>query len=147
MAVVGVSTIEFAFVASLLAFLAIGALDFGTGLWQWMQVGNAARAGAEYASANASSLNTSWSTSGIENAVTSATGLSSIQASPAPSKACASADASGLAAATCGSTCSSGSAAGTYVTVNAQAPYSTILQYPGLPNTFTLSAIAVARID
>src|SRR5215470_10363377 len=49
-AVDGVSTIEFAVTASMLGTLAIGMLDFGMGLWQQMQVGNAARAGAQYAS-------------------------------------------------------------------------------------------------
>jgi len=144
----GVSTIEFVFVASMLAILAVGSLDFGMGLWQAMEVGNAARAGAEYASVNASSLMSSWSTSGISSAVTHATGLSSVQASPAPSKSCACANtASGLVAATCGSTCSGGNPAGTYVTVNAQASYSTVLSYPVLSNPMTLTASAVARIN
>ena len=72
-AVDGVSTIEFAVIASMLATLAIGMLDFGMGLWQQMEVGNAARAGAEFASING------YNSTGIQNAVTSATSLSSIR--------------------------------------------------------------------
>ena len=84
----GVSTIEFAVTASMLATLAIGMLDFGMGLWQQMEVGNAARAGAEYASKYG--LNTS----AIQSAVTCATSLSAISASPAPAEQCGCPDAS-----------------------------------------------------
>jgi hypothetical protein len=66
-AVDGVGTIEFAVVASMLATLAVGMLDLSMGLWQQMEVGNAARAGAEYVSLRG------WDTSAIQTAVTGAT--------------------------------------------------------------------------
>ena len=70
----GVSVVEFAFVAAFLMIpLVIGAADFGTALFQWMQVGNAARAGAEYATYFGS-----FNQASIVTAVTNATSLSSI---------------------------------------------------------------------
>src|SRR5216683_2897266 len=49
----GASSIEFALVATfLLVPLTLGLYDFGTALWNWMQVGNAARAGAQYINVN-----------------------------------------------------------------------------------------------
>src|SRR6266849_8755216 len=49
----GASSIEFALVATfLLLHLTLGLYDFGTALWSWMQVGNAARAGAQYINVN-----------------------------------------------------------------------------------------------
>src|ERR1700730_5398707 len=42
----GLGTIEFALVAGILSTLVLGALDFGVGFWEQIEVGNAARAGA-----------------------------------------------------------------------------------------------------
>jgi len=49
----GASSIEFALVATFLLLpLTLGLYDFGTALWSWMQVGNAARAGAQFINVN-----------------------------------------------------------------------------------------------
>ena len=49
----GASSIEFALVATFLVVpLTLGLYDFGTALWSWMQVGNAARAGAQFVNVN-----------------------------------------------------------------------------------------------
>src|ERR1700684_46380 len=49
----GASTIEFALVATFFVLpLTLGVYDFGTALWSWMQVGNAARAGAQFVNVN-----------------------------------------------------------------------------------------------
>src|SRR5579864_4888308 len=49
----GASSIEFALVAAFLMIpLVLGVYDFGTALWSWMQVGNAARAGAQFINVN-----------------------------------------------------------------------------------------------
>ena len=143
-AVEGVGTIEFAVVASMLATLAIGLLDLSMGLSQQMEVGNAARAGAEYASLYG------YNSAAIQTAVTSATSLS-VTASPSPTQSCGCPDATtGVTLSgtpPCTSTCSSGLTASTYVTVGAQASYSTILPYPGISSPLTLTASSIARID
>ena len=140
----GVSTIEFAVVAPVIALLVIGMIDFGMGLWEEMQVSNAAQAGAAYASIN------SWNAtvSQIETAVTSATSLSGLSPSPAPSTVCGCPTSTGsaLTQVTCGTTCADGSVAGHYWIINAEASYSTILPYPGLSNPMTLSATTYARL-
>jgi len=49
----GASAIEFALVAAFLMLpLTVGVYDFGTALYRWLQVGNAARAGAQYVNVN-----------------------------------------------------------------------------------------------
>src|SRR5438876_10686800 len=49
----GASSIEFALVTAILMLpLTVGVYDFGTALWSWLQVGNAARAGAQYINVN-----------------------------------------------------------------------------------------------
>jgi Flp pilus assembly protein TadG len=135
----GVSTIEFAVIASMLATLAIGMLDFGIALWQQMEVGNAARAGAEYAAKNG------WNSSGIQSAVTNATSLSSISASPAPTQQCGSPDATKGVTLSGTPPCTSAYPY-TYISVSAQASYSPIVPFPGFNSTVTLTATAIARM-
>jgi Flp pilus assembly protein TadG len=144
-AVDAVSTIEFALIASILTTLAIGTLDFGMGLWQQMEVGNAARAGAEYAARHG------WDSTAIQNAVTSATSLSSITASPAPAQVCGCPGATTGVTLTgqtppCTTSCSSGAAPNTYVTVSAQASYALIVPFPGVQGPVTLTASAITRM-
>jgi Flp pilus assembly protein TadG len=138
----GTAAIEFGMVAAVLCTLLLGLIDFGMGFWQKIQVGNAARAGGEYAIVNG------WNQSGITTAVTSATGLTAISATPAPttSYGCPSAT-TGITAATSGSNCTGGGTAGTYVTVNAQASYSPIFPFAAFTDTVTLTATTIVRIN
>jgi Flp pilus assembly protein TadG len=49
----GASGIEFALVATFLVLpMTLGLYDFGTAVYNWMEVGNAARAGAQYVNVN-----------------------------------------------------------------------------------------------
>jgi len=138
----GTAGIEFGLIATFLFLLLLGLVDFGMGYWEQVQVGNAARAGAQYAIFNG------WNSSGITTAVTSATSLASISATPAPSQSCGCPSATtGITSATCGTNCTGGGLAGTYVTVHAQASYSSIFSYPGLANPLTLSASMTVRMQ
>jgi len=138
----GTAAIEFGLIATFLSLLLLGIVDFGMSYWEKVQVGNAARAGAQYAIFNG------WNSSGITTAVTSATSLASISATPAPSQSCGCTSATtGITSATCGTNCTGGGLAGTYVTVHAQASYSSIFSYPGLANPLTLSASMTVRMQ
>jgi Flp pilus assembly protein TadG len=138
----GTAAIEFGLVGSALTLLMLGLMDFGMGYWESIQVGNAARAGAQYAVVNG------WNQSGISTAVTSATSLASISATPAPSESCGCPSASsGVTSATCGTSCAGGGNAGTYITVNAQASYTPIFPISGFSNAVTLTASTVIRIN
>ena len=143
-AVDGVSAIEFAFVAPMLALLLIGLIDFGVGLWDQMQVSNAAAAGAEYAFIHG------WNGTAISDAVSAATNLASIVASPQPEEACGCPNVTSGITETgippCSGTCPDGSPIGTYALVSAEASYSLILPFPGVSGPMTLSSSAVARL-
>ena len=52
-----------------------------------------------------------------------------------------------VASAACGSLCADGQQAGTYVTVSAQAVYKTLVPYPAIGSSVTLSATSTARIQ
>ena len=138
----GVSAIEFAVVGGVLSMLLLGVLDFGIGYWQTVQVGDAARAGADYAEKNA------YDSTKIQSAITNATTLSGIQASPAPSSFCGCPNiTTGVSSVSCSATCSDGTTAGTYVTVYAQKSYSTIFAWPGVTNPMTVSTSLTVRIN
>ena len=136
----GLSTIEFAFVAGILAMLLLGTTDFGIGFWQQMQVGNAARAGAEYAAKYG------YDSTNIQTAVTNATNLAGVQASSFPSCGCPDAS-TGITTQTCGSACPNGDVTGKFVTVNAQISYTTLFAWPGVPQPLTLSSSATVRTN
>jgi Flp pilus assembly protein TadG len=137
----GAAAIEFALAAPLLIALLIPMIDLGAGFQQQMLVQDAAQAGAQYALAHG------WNNTAIQSAVTSATALSGIQASPAPAKSCGCPQGTSVAAASCGGTCPSGQSVGTYVTVGAQVSYSPLIPYPMFGQSITLSAQSTVRIQ
>jgi Flp pilus assembly protein TadG len=137
----GVAAIEFALVGPMLVVMMVCTVDLGSGIFRKMQVQNAAQAGAIYAALHG------FTASSISTAVTSATSFSGISASPAPSQYCGCASNTGITTIDCTSTCTGGSTPGTYVTVSAQGVYATILPYPLLPESFTLTAQSTMRIQ
>lgn len=136
----GNAAIEFALLATPLTVLLVGTADYGLGIYRQMEVQNAAQAGAEYA------LKHGFSTVNISTAVTLATPLA-VSATPTPAETCGCPSGTTISAATCASTCANGQTAGYYVTVDAQATYTTILPYPGIPNSYTLTASSTVRIQ
>ena len=77
----GVAAVEFALATPLLATILTVLVDFGFGFYEKMQVKDAAQAGAQYA------LLYGWDSTAIQNAVTSASTLSGLTATPAPTNA------------------------------------------------------------
>lgn len=137
----GTSAVEFAFIAPVLATMLIGTVDFSLWMSNQMRVGNAARAGAEYAVVNG------YNSVKISAAIVGATGGPAICANPTPKQSCGCPNGTtGITAATCGSTCANGATAGTYVTSSAEASHSLIFPWPGVTNPITLKASTTVRI-
>jgi Flp pilus assembly protein TadG len=136
----GAAAIEFAIIGPMLIAIMVPLIDLGLGFYQKMQVEDAAQAGAQYAMAHG------WNSAAIQNAVSVATALSTITASPAPAQSCGCPSGSSVTTVDCGAKCDSGRLAGTYVTVSAQAVYTTLIPYPGIGNSVTLAAQSTARI-
>ena len=137
----GVSAIEFGIMAPTLVMMTICAVDLGMGIYRNMQVQNAAQAGAQYAMAHVFDANQ------IASVVSNATGLSGISASPPPVQYCGCATSAGIANIACGSTCPAGAVYGNYVQVSTQGTYNTILPYPLIANSFTLTAQSNVRVQ
>ena len=138
----GIAAVEFALLAPILVLLVIGAADISMALFEQMVVTNAAASGAAYASQKG------YNSSGIVSAVTSATSLSLVQATPAPSEYCGCPNvSSGVVNASCGSTCPSGAKTGTYGSISARATYSLMFNIPGFPTSTVLSSTVVVRLQ
>ncbi len=133
--------IEMAVIAPVLALLMVGIADYGGGIYSKMQVQHAVQAGADFAMRNG------FSAEAISAAVTSATPLPGLAATPAPAQSCGCPNGTTIVAATCGAPCGAGGNAGVYVTVSATATHTTLLPYPGIPESFAFSAVSTVRIQ
>ena len=139
----GDAVLEFALASPLLVALLVPVADLGIAYSEQIQVEQAVQAGAQYA------IFHPWNSSSaraISNAVLAASTLSTIAASPAPAQTCGCPSGSAVAAASCGSICTDGQSAGYYVTVNAQAPYTSPMPYSMLGSSVILTAQSTVRI-
>src|SRR5262249_48949989 len=137
----GIAAIEFAVLGAVLCLIVVAVGDLGLGFYSNMQVQNSAQAGAEYAAVHG------FNSTAIQSAVTNATSVSGIAASPAPQQFCGCVSGSTVATATCGSVCANGMTAGTYVSVSAARTYSTLISYPGFPASYSQAATSTVRIQ
>ena len=140
----GAAALEFALVGPFLVTLFAGVVSFGAGLRAKLEVGNAARAGAAYASAHASRDEAK-----IRAAAQGATTLANVAVIVIPATASCMNPATGaISGAGPATTCpGTGARPGTYVTVVTQMPYTFIFPPPGLARTTTLGGKAVARVE
>ncbi len=161
----GASTIEFAIVAAVLILpLVLGAYDFGTAMYYHLQVGNAARAGAQYLNVHGYSSNDNTTTACQNNnftcAVQSATPLASKVSVSVANPYCGCASGGTYTAATfsppcnvCAASggsdcCPTGQTAVTLAQVSASYTYRPIFNYLGFGPSkgFALSGSATALI-
>jgi len=136
----GVAAIEFAILGSVLCLMAVAAGDLGMGFYSYMQVQNSAQTGAQYAMVHG------FNSTSISNAVTNATSVAGITASPAPRQFCGCVTGTTVTAATCGTICADGMSAGTYVSASAVRDYSTLISYPGFASSYHQTATSTVRI-
>jgi hypothetical protein len=137
----GTVAIEFALAGPLFLVLLLGMVELGFGIYQAMQVQDAAEAGVLYAAKHG------FNSAGISAAIVNATGTSGITASPAPALFCGCPLTTGVDVISCASTCPSGDAPGQYVQINASISHQTILSYPGLPLPATLTGQSTVRVN
>ncbi len=143
----GTSAVEFALSAPILVGLLVPMADLGMAFSDQIQVQQAATAGAQYAALHPWN---STSATAIANAVTGASTLPSVTASPAARQICGCPSSPNVsppvAPVTCNRICPNGQTAGYYVVVNAQAPYTPKLPYSALGSAVILTAQATIRV-
>ena len=126
--------IEFALLAPVVLLLVVGAIDFGTFIYQKMQLQSAARAGAQYAIQSDATVS---DTAGILNAAQIASEVDFTGVTPTITQYCACSD--GIettpdGSGSCGGTCAGGEFPGLYVRVNLTGRFSPLFPIAGISN-------------
>ena len=135
----GSALIELAIAVPFLALLMVGVVDIGRFMYDGILVGNSARAGATYGAQN---LRLAMDTSGMQNIAKNDANISGL--SPTATHMCVCADGT---ASTCQSTdCPYPNHRLTYVSVNSSKIFTTLLRYPGLPQSVTINRTVVMQV-
>jgi Flp pilus assembly protein TadG len=137
----GQSYVELAFALPALVLILVMAADFGRLFYTYVEVINAARAGAQYGS---NSVITAADAAGMKTAATQDGANVSNLTVTANQCTCGTATGS---IPKCASTFCTNDPQGNYVLVNAQASFSTITKYPGVPSSVTLKSQAVMQVQ
>ena len=148
----GVALIEFALALPLLVIVLIGITEMGRLAYYNILVGNAAHAGAMYASQN---THTAEDVTEITAAVQSdGQNIPQLSVSPAPTYFCqcynsASGSNTTLLCSLNGSTCSTGAHRIIYVQVSATGRVNTLFNYKalGIPDPWTITRTAIVRVS
>ncbi len=154
----GVAMFEFAVVTPILVLLLLPLVDLGLGFYVKTQLMTAAQAGTQYAFVNGWSGTSTTTQTSILSAVSNATGLGSVSASPAPVLACGCADGTTITYSSPGgafspsacsamTACASGQKPGAYVTVNTRVSYKPVFTYLIFSGATTLTATSTVRVQ
>ncbi|MBV8055235.1 MAG: pilus assembly protein [Deltaproteobacteria bacterium] len=136
----GQSVVELAIIIPVLIILLFGAADMGRVFYCWIGVNSAARAGAQYGS---QSVITAADSAGMKAAAqTDAANVSGLSVT-ASQCTCA----SSYTVNACPSTYCTNSPSATYVEVDTQAPFHTVMAYPGIPSLITVSSKAIMQVQ
>jgi Flp pilus assembly protein TadG len=136
----GQSAAELAAITPVLVLLLIAASDFGRMYYVSVAVNNAARAGAQYGS---QSVATAADSSGmVSEAKTDGSNISGLTAN-ASQCTCA----SGSSVAACPASYCTHNAQATYVEVDTQAVFNTVMKYPGVASSVTLTGKAIMQVQ
>ena len=146
----GQSLVEVAIMLPFLLVLSLGVIEMGRFMYIGILVGNAARAGAAYAT---ESLVASVDTTGITNAADNdfaSNGQNTANLNVTSSVSCGCDSAGTITTAACTGTgagvCASGAWAVT-VTVTTSGTFNSLFNYPGIPSSITVSRAAVMRVN
>jgi Flp pilus assembly protein TadG len=137
----GQSYVELAFALPVLAIVLVIAADFGRLFYTYLEVINAARAGAQY---GANSVITAADSTGMVTAAKQ-DGVNIANLAVTASQCTCGTPTASIPA--CSSNYCTNDPQGNYVIVNAQAPFSTITRYPGVPSSVILKSQAVMQVQ
>ena len=144
----GVSAVEFGLAAPVFLAALSPVIDLGLAFSQQIRINQAVEAGAQYAAVNQYNSGT-WATN-VQNAVTNATTLTVSPTVGSETCGCPNSTntaISNVGSPPCSQTCTDGTTAGYYVTISAQATYTSVMPYSILGTSATLSSQAVVRIQ
>lgn len=139
----GQAATEFGLVMPVLALLLVGVADFARAFYFNLEVVASARAGAQYGS---QSVATAANSTNIQSAAeANGTNVPGMTVSSSVCT-CQSPTPSGQTA--CGTGyCNGANSAATYVTVTTSATFTTLVKYPGIPHSTTMTGQAIMQVQ
>jgi Flp pilus assembly protein TadG len=137
----GQGLVELALALPVLILLLLGAADFGRLFYTWIAVNNAARAGAQYGS---QTLTNAANTDGMKLAAT--TDGSNITGLTATASQCTCVSGTSVTVCSGSNYNCTNSPQATYVEVDTQATFKTIVSYPGIPSSLTVKGAAIMQV-
>ena len=150
----GQSAVELAVVAPVLALMLVVVADFGRVFFVSIAVNNAARAGAQFGSQSTATASAAEEPSGMQQAACNDYGITTFATCKTMLNPTASQCTCGTATASvpkCDNDKSTpyckDTTTATYVTVNTSATFNTILNYPGIQNSYTLTGQAIMQVQ
>ena len=142
----GAALVELALTLPMLGVLLVGASEFATLEYDAIEVTNAARAGVAYGS---QSSTTASDLSGMQSAATNdGSNVAGIHATAIEFWSCSNAPSTQYSSVAAANTaCATGTHVLNYVQVNTTATVSPSVSIPGVPASFTLTGVAVMRVQ
>lgn len=137
----GQSLIELALMMPIFSILIVGSAEFARLAYASIEVTNAARAGAQY---GAQSTSTAADLTGMQS-VAKAAGPNVTVMQATASTSCVCSDGTTITCASAGTSCAA--RIEEYVHVNTSASIDPMFHLPGLPTTYTLTGVAVQRVE
>jgi Flp pilus assembly protein TadG len=138
----GQSAVELAFALPVFILLLLATADFGRLFYVWIAVNNAARAGAQYGS---QSVITAANSAGMILAAT--TDGSNIASLSATASQCTCISGTSVAVCSGSSYNCANDPQATFVEVDTQAPFHTVVSYPGIPSSITVPGKAILQVS
>jgi Flp pilus assembly protein TadG len=136
----GQSVVELAVLTPVLMLLLLIAADVGRVFYCGIAVNSAARAGAQYGS---QSVITAADSAGMKAAAQA--DASNVSGLSVTASQCTCASSSTVSA--CPSSYCTNSPSATYVEVDTQAPFHTVVTYPGIPSSITVTSKAIMQVQ
>ena len=143
----GAAIVELALVAPFLILLTIGIIDIGRFAHESITIGNAARAGAEFGAY--SSVNSTNAPAIASAAQADATDVSLLPTDVSSTMYCSCGATPGTTVTTCNPTptCASSDHLDSFVSVTVTKSFSSLINYPGIASTLTLTKTATQEIS
>jgi Flp pilus assembly protein TadG len=136
----GQSAVELALALPVLMLLLLAGADFARAFYMAVGVNNAARAGAQYGS---QTVITAANSSGmVAAAITDGSNISNLSATASQ---CTCESSTSVAA--CSASYCTNNPNATFVEVDTSAPFHTLINYPGIPSSVTLSGKAIMAVQ
>src|SRR5277367_5074909 len=137
----GIAGVELALATPMLALMMTGGFDFGRAIYEQHRLAAAAQAGVQYATALTANLANS---SGIVQAARNDAGDTTNSLTVATSQCTCPGGTPQCSTAT---TCTDSTVSGTYVKVAVSESLSTLITYPFVSSPFTVSGVAMTRVQ